>query len=159
MKTIEAIISLMVLLSFSPLLIMDAPIPQTSLQEYQLAEDVWRVAYLKGCFHQEEPDFSALAAAGELQSPSDFSEALEMLTDEGLLDAIESVVSVANAEDAMEKCLNEEVIAEVELETSLRVEFEELQAAGSALPGGGAIKLRKTIIVNGVPRVIHVRVG
>lgn len=55
MKTIEALISLMVLLSFTSLSLLEAPQPHSTLYHYQLAEDVWRVAYLKGCFSQELP--------------------------------------------------------------------------------------------------------
>ena len=52
MKTIEALISLVVLLSFTSLALLEAPKPHSSLYQHQLAEDVWRVAYLKGCFNQ-----------------------------------------------------------------------------------------------------------
>lgn len=55
MKMVEALISLVVLLSFTSLSILHAPYQHSQLHKYQLAEDVWRVAYLKGCFNQTAP--------------------------------------------------------------------------------------------------------
>ena len=59
MKTIEATISLLVLLSFSSIALFHLPSYRSSLYEYELAEDVWRVLYLRGHFHPGEipPDF------------------------------------------------------------------------------------------------------
>lgn len=123
MKTIEALICAFVLLSFAPLALLDAPAPQTQLQGYELAEDVWRIAYLRGCFAQDAP-----------------------------------APTPTLAKDPMEACLNN-VICEIEEETGLKIEFENMDAAGTVLPGEGAARIRKTIMVNGVPETVYLRVG
>jgi hypothetical protein len=123
MKTIEALICAFVLLSFAPLVLLDTPAPKTQLYEYQLAEDVWRVAYLRGCFAQDSP-----------------------------------APTPTLARDPMETCLNS-VIAEMEAETGLKIEFENLEAAGSALPKEGAARIAKTILINGIPETVYLRVG
>ncbi len=123
MKTIEALICAMVLLSFTPLLIIDSPMPQTLLHQYQLAEDVWRVAYLRGCFAQESP----------MPTPT-------------------------LAKEEMEICLNS-VIMEIESETQLKIEFENMDAAGSVRTSEDAVRIQKTIIVNGIPENVFLRVG
>ena len=159
MKTIEALISAMVLLSFSPLLIMEAPLPQTQLYKYQLAEDVWRVAYLEGCFVQQEPDFSAAAAAsGSFNMPKNSEDVVGLLTDGDVLAMIASINSAVEAKDPMESCLNK-VVAEIESETALRIEFENMDAAGSERASEDAVRIQKTIIVNGVPETVFLRVG
>ena len=56
MKTIEALISLVVLLSFTSLSLIEPPQAHSMLCQHQLAEDVWRVTYLKGCFSQSTPE-------------------------------------------------------------------------------------------------------
>ncbi|MCK4319855.1 hypothetical protein KAW38_04775 [Candidatus Micrarchaeota archaeon] len=48
MQTIEAVISLLVLLSFSIPFLISAPLQDTSLYQLQIAGDIWRVLYLKG---------------------------------------------------------------------------------------------------------------
>ncbi|MBN2121637.1 hypothetical protein JW721_01080 [Candidatus Micrarchaeota archaeon] len=123
MKTIEALICAFVLISFAPLALLEAPAPQTQLQQYQLAEDVWRIAYLKGCFAQDAP-----------------------------------APTPTLAKDPMEACLNN-VIYEIEEETGLKIEFENLDAAGSELPKEGSARIQKTILVNGIPEVVFLKVG
>ena len=59
MKTIEATISLLVFLSFSSFALIHLPQGHSSLYEYELANDIWRVLYLRGYFHpsDEAPNF------------------------------------------------------------------------------------------------------
>ena len=123
MKMVEALISLVVLLSFTSLSILHAPHHPSQLQKYQLAEDVWRVAYLKGCFNQS------------LDYP-------------------------VGAENQVENCLNP-VLREIEQETGLPIAFYSPieAAAGPGLPGENSILLKKTIILDGAPRIVEVRVG
>lgn len=60
MQTMEAVLSLMVLVSVSSLLLQPGEPPlDSSLYRMQLAEDSWRVLYLKGSFR----DFGASAHA------------------------------------------------------------------------------------------------
>jgi len=49
-KTLEAAISLVVLLSFLSYGLLHYPAQHSRLYEYELAEDAWRVLYLKGGF-------------------------------------------------------------------------------------------------------------
>ncbi|MEW5996009.1 MAG: hypothetical protein AB1657_00230 [Candidatus Micrarchaeota archaeon] len=49
-KTLEATISLVVLLSFLSFGLLHYPVQHSRLYEYELAEDAWRVLYLKGGF-------------------------------------------------------------------------------------------------------------
>ena len=49
-KTLEAAISLVVLVSFLSFGLLHYPIQHSRLYEYELAEDAWRVLYLRGGF-------------------------------------------------------------------------------------------------------------
>jgi len=69
MKTIEALISLMVLLSFTSLTLLHAPPQEPQLYKYQLAEDIWRIAYLKGCFNQSVPSLNPQNEMEECLNP------------------------------------------------------------------------------------------
>ena len=122
MKTMEALISLMVLLSFTSLSLLHAPTQESQLYKYQLAEDVWRIVYLKGCFNQSVPSL--------------------------------------NPTNEMEECLNP-LLAEIERETLLRIAFDlELEAAaGEDLPGENAAATTKTIMANGVPKLVQMKIG
>ncbi|MBD3397495.1 hypothetical protein GF412_00185 [Candidatus Micrarchaeota archaeon] len=119
MKTIEALISLMLLLSFTSASLLSAPAYPSQLQKQQLAEDIWRIAYLKGCFNQSVPSI--------------------------------------NAENEMESCLNP-LVAEIETQTGLGIAFSPQEAAGQELPDENAVVLRKTIVINGIPKesILHV---
>lgn len=59
MQTIEAIISLLVFLSILPLILssVEPHVPDDSLYRLHLANDIWRVFYLRGDFE----DFNKLA--------------------------------------------------------------------------------------------------
>ncbi|MFA5412228.1 MAG: hypothetical protein WC350_02690 [Candidatus Micrarchaeia archaeon] len=48
LKTVEALIALVVLLSFSSFGLLHQPVQHSSLYQYELAEDAWRVIWLKG---------------------------------------------------------------------------------------------------------------
>ena len=48
LKTMEALISLAVLLSFLSFSLLHYPVQHSRLYEYELAEDAWRVLYLGG---------------------------------------------------------------------------------------------------------------
>jgi hypothetical protein len=48
LKTVEALIALTVLLSFSSFQLLHQPVQHSSLYQYELAEDAWRVIWLKG---------------------------------------------------------------------------------------------------------------
>jgi hypothetical protein len=48
LKTVEALIALVVLLSFSSFQLLHQPVQHSSLYQYELAEDAWRVIWLKG---------------------------------------------------------------------------------------------------------------
>jgi len=52
-KTLEATISLVVLLSFLSYGLLHCPAQHSRLYEYELAEDAWRVLYLRGGFGPE----------------------------------------------------------------------------------------------------------
>lgn len=55
-KTLEAAISLVVLLSFLSFGLLHYPVQHSRLHEYELAEDAWRVLYLRGGFDVSEPE-------------------------------------------------------------------------------------------------------
>ncbi len=150
MKTVEALISCMVLLSFSSIVLLQGPHSDSNaLGQYRLAEDVWRIAYLKGCFNQSAPPGlelpNAEGIAGDLSAGDASSFGRE-------------VASLANGGtySEMEDCLNTEVIPQVQNETGLPVSFENIQAAGE-ISAGTAIT--KTVIVGGVPEKVTFRVG
>lgn len=69
MKTIEALISLMVLLSFTSITLLSAPVYPSQLQNQQLAEDIWRIAYLKGCFNQSAPSMNPEGEMADCLNP------------------------------------------------------------------------------------------
>lgn len=48
LKTVEALIALVVLLSFSSFQLLHQPVQHSSLYQYELAEDAWRVIWLRG---------------------------------------------------------------------------------------------------------------
>ncbi len=122
MKTIEALISLMVLLSFTSFTMLDAqPENGSVLPSYQLAEDVWRICYLKGCFNQS---VGLLGGENEIESRS------------------------------------LPVILEIERKTGLAVAFQSpLEIAGNYLPGEEAVSVRKTVIIDGIPKTVEMQVG
>ena len=53
LKTVEALISLAVLLSFFSFSLLHYPVQHSRMYEYELAEDAWRVVYLRGGFGPE----------------------------------------------------------------------------------------------------------
>ena len=122
MKTIEALISLLVLLSFASVTLIQPVQPGPSLQEYQLAEDAWRIAYLKGCFNQSVPSLKP--------------------------------------DHEMRECLLP-VFEEINRQTSLKLSCDtEIQVAvGEGLPREGAVLIKKTVILNGVPAIVEMRAG
>lgn len=122
MKTIEALISLIVLLSFTSFTMLDAqPENEPALLRYQLAEDVWRICYLKGCFNQS---VDLVGGENEIESRS------------------------------------LPVILEIERKTGLAIAFQSpLEIAGSCLPGEDAVSVRKTVIIDGVPKTVGVEIG
>jgi hypothetical protein len=56
LKTVEALIALVVLLSFSSFQLLHQPVQHSSLYQYELAEDAWRVIWLKGGFQPSQHD-------------------------------------------------------------------------------------------------------
>ncbi|MDD5096213.1 MAG: hypothetical protein PHY95_01730 [Candidatus ainarchaeum sp.] len=48
LKTVEALIALTVLLSFSSFQLLHHPVQHSSIYQYELAEDAWRVIWLRG---------------------------------------------------------------------------------------------------------------
>ncbi|MBD3390231.1 hypothetical protein GF415_04750 [Candidatus Micrarchaeota archaeon] len=122
MKTIEALISLMVLLSFTSFTLLESqPENEPTLLRYQLAEDIWRICYLKGCFNQS--------------------------------------VDLAEGENEIES-RSIPVILEIEGKTGLAIAFQApLEIAGNRLPGEDAISITKTVIVDGIPKGVQLRVG
>ncbi len=61
LKTVEALISLAVLLSFLSFSLLHYPVQHSRLYEYELAEDAWRVIYLRGGL---EPEWGAEEVLG-----------------------------------------------------------------------------------------------
>jgi len=150
MKTVEALISCMVLLSFSSAILLQAPHPDSSaVEHYRLAEHVWRIAYLKGCFNQSAPLEIELADAEGISKDLAAGDAGSFGTELASL-------AVGGTYAEMEECLNAEVIPEVEYETGLPISFENIQAAGE-ISSGTAIT--KTVIVGGIPKKVTLRFG
>lgn len=150
MKTVEALISCMVLLSFSSAILLQAPHADSSaLEQYRLAEDVWRIAYLKGCLNQSTP------LEPELEDASGIANDLASGNAESFREEAASFAAGGTYEE-IEECLNSEVIPNVEFETGLPVSFENIQAAGE-ISSGTAIT--RTVIVSGMPRRVTLRVG
>ncbi|MEM4272370.1 MAG: hypothetical protein QXH30_02175 [Candidatus Bilamarchaeaceae archaeon] len=150
MKTVEALISCMVLLSFSSIFLLQAPHANSSaLQQYRLAEDVWRIAYLKGCFNQSVPVGAVLEDAEGVAMGLSAGDAASFAAEA-------SSFAAGGTYAEMEDCLNAKVIPQVEYETGLPVSFENIQAAGE-LSKGTAIT--KTVIVGGIPQKVTLRVG
>lgn len=56
LKTVEALIALVVLLSFSSFQLLHQPVQHSSLYQYELAEDAWRVIWLRGGLQPAEHD-------------------------------------------------------------------------------------------------------
>jgi hypothetical protein len=48
LKTVEALVSLLVVLSFLSFGLVHHPVQHSQLYRYELAEDAWRVVYLRG---------------------------------------------------------------------------------------------------------------
>lgn len=157
MKTIEAIISLMVLLSFASLTLIQPPQQSTELAKYQLAEDVWRIAYLKGCFKQ---NITFPPAIDNSEFINTF-EGKKELPDSGVLLLQETVESMALADPTndMEECLNP-LLEETYLETGFLIEFSSpIEAAGGpSPPKEHAVILHKVLILNGVPQEVTLAV-
>ncbi|MFP3949840.1 MAG: hypothetical protein ACLFUZ_01970 [Candidatus Micrarchaeia archaeon] len=122
MKTIEALISLIILLSFTSFAMLDAqPENDPALPRYQLAEDIWRICYLKGCFNQS--------------------------------------VDLVEGENEIES-RSLPVILEIERKTGLAIAFQSpLEIAGNTLPGEDAVSVRKTVVIDGIPKSVELRVG
>lgn len=155
MKTIEALISAMALLAFLQQMMLAASLPPQpygpGLYRMQLAEDAWRIMYLRGCFNQSTP------------SPRVFPSTPAILSAFAGNSSIAGMIAAFSpdpvpAKDPMEACLNG-VIAEIEAETGLKVEFEDMDAAGSSRTTEGSAKIRKTIIVNGIPERVSLSLG
>lgn len=150
MKTVEALISCMVLLSFSSFILLQAPYQDSAaLGQYRLADDVWRIAYLKGCFSQGAPLESGLPDAEKIADELAAGDASGFATEAKSLAA-------GGDYSEMEECLNTEVIPAVEAETGLPVSFENIQAAGEISTGTA---ITKTVIVGGIPRKVTLRLG
>jgi hypothetical protein len=66
MKTFEALVSLVVLLSIIAAITIQPQPVNTSLYKYQLANDVWRVMQLRGSTHDAAAMNSDAAALSEL---------------------------------------------------------------------------------------------
>ena len=150
MKTVEALISCMVLLSFSSIILLQGPYSDSSaVEQYRLADDVWRIAYLKGCFNQ--------SASLELEL-TDAEEVAKDLArgDGGSFGNELASLAVGGTYSEMEECLNTEVIPQVQGETGLAVSFENIQAAGEISTGTA---ITKTVIIGGVPQKVTLRVG
>ena len=159
MKTIEAIISLMVLLSFASLSLIHPPQELSELTKYQLAEDVWRIAYLKGCFEQDTPEFPSIDSAEFLSALDGKKGTPDPGTLLLLQDTIKSVALSDPTNDMEEYCLNP-LFEEIHQETGLLVDFSDTfeASAGSNRPGSGATVLHKVVILNGVPQEVTLAV-
>ncbi len=156
MKTIEAIISMMVLLSFASLSLIQVPQSGFELHKYQLAEDIWRIAYLRGCFNQTmfnekfSLDSDALVSALEGEQEQDLIP---------LMGATLNTAGLIDPTDEAEECLNP-LFDQINQETSLNIAFDApLEvAAGDRLPGEGAVVIHKVLILNGVPQRVALKV-
>lgn len=152
MKTVEALISCMVLLSFSSFILLQAPHQDSgTLEQCRLAEDVWRIAYLKGCFNQSAP------LEMEFSDPEGIAKELEKGDASGFVAELAPIATAKNDREIVE-CLNT-FLPEVEYQTGLKASFEtELQAtSGTGLSEGTSIT--KTVIINGIPTRAAFRVG
>ena|GEM_PF-828979 len=158
MKTIEAIISMMVLLSFASLTLIQVPQAEPSLHKYQLAEDIWRIAYLKGCFSQsmfnEKFSLDSAAITSALESKKGADQAIISVMERSL-----STAALADPTDEMEECLNP-LFDEINQQTSLNIAFDApLEvAAGDSLPGEEAVVIHKALVLNGVPQRVALKV-
>jgi len=158
MKTIEAIISMMVLLSFASLTLIQVPQSEPDFYKYQLTEDIWRIAYLKGCFNQSmfnekfSVDLAALQAA--VEGKTDVDQATI-----SLMGATLSTAGLADPTNEAEECLNP-LFDKINKETSLNIAFyAPLEvAAGDSLPGEGAVVIHKVLVLNGVPQRVALKV-
>jgi hypothetical protein len=128
-KTLEAAISLVVLVSFLSVGLLHYPVQHSRLYEYELAEDAWRVIYLRGGFG---PEWKLVEGCTSL--------------DEGC--------GVLWPDEAS---LNREAERITEL-TGLCVAMDGLQVA-SCLPGEGALVLHKTVSSGGEPMTFAFRMG
>jgi hypothetical protein len=150
MKTVEALISCMVLLSFSSIILLQGPYSDSSaVEQYRLADDVWRIAYLKGCFNQSAPlEIELTDAEGVAKDLA--------AGDAGSFENELASFAAGGTYSEMEECLNTEVIPIIESETGLPVSFENIQAAGEISAG---TSITKTVIIGGVPQKVTLRVG
>ncbi len=128
-KTLEAAISLVVLVSFLSFGLLHYPVQHSQLYEYELAEDAWRVLYLRGGF---EPLWKLADGCSGLEDGC------------GVLWPNEDKMNV-----------DVERITEL---TGLCVAMDGLQVA-SCLPGEGAIVLHKTVSSGGEQMTFAFRMG
>ncbi len=159
MKTVEAIISLMVLLSFTSFSLIHVPEHHPGLNKYQLAEDIWRIAYLKGCFNQS---LDSEQVSLDTDSISILTEGEKELSGE-LVSQLNTVLFIKNLIDPtneMEECLNP-VFEEISDKTSLEIEFRTVFEAGGGpgVPETDVIVLHKVVVLDGMPQSVYLRVG
>ena len=128
-KTLEATISLVVLLSFLSFGLLHYPVQHSRLYEYELAEDAWRVLYLRGGFG---PEWKLGEGCDNLEDGC------------GVLWPNET-------------SMNRDVERITGL-TGLCVAMDGLQVA-SCLPGEGALVLHKTVSSGGEPMTFAFRMG
>jgi len=128
-KTLEAAISLVVLVSFLSFGLLHYPVQHSRMHEYELAEDAWRVLYLRGGFGPE------------------------WKLDEGCLNLDDGCGVLGPDETRMN--VDAERITEL---TGLCVAMDGLQVA-SCLPGEGALVLHKTVSSGGGQMTFAFRMG
>lgn len=128
-KTLEAVISLVVLLSFLSYGLLHHPVQHSRMYEHELAEDAWRVIYLRGGFGPE------------------------WKLGEGCLSLKDGCGVLWPDEVSMNR--DAERITEL---TGLCVAMDGLQVA-SCLPGEGAMILHKTVSSGGEPMTFAFRMG
>lgn len=128
-KTLEAAISLVVLVSFLSFGLLHYPVQHSRLYEYELAEDAWRAIYLKGGFGPEWK----------------------------LVEGCEKLEDGCGVLWPNEASMNRDAERITEL-TGLCVAMDGLQVA-SCLPGEGALVLHKTVSSGGEPMTFAFRMG
>lgn len=155
MKTVEALISCMVLLSFSSFFLLSASYPEQSLERYRLAEDIWRIYYLKGCFSQTEVlDVSNLGDVEGAINSTTFQNT------EPVKDLITSHMPVTDPKIKMKGCIldvNNQLLDKYH-NYNITVDFDTWDATTGNYQEGDIV-LEKTIIVNGFPQKIRMMAG